>query len=236
VTSELAKSDPIAVVGIGCRYADARGPAEFWEIVRSGRNTVRDAPQHRIDLGYDIDHFYDPRLRIPGKISSIKAGFLEHPELFDPAAFGIAPRDALTMEPQQRLMVEVTWDALEDAGIVPESIMGERVAVMFGYMAEDYSRERTGVLGEAAVFRNYDVFSVSGMSHAVLSGRIAYMLGVTGPSFTLDTACSSSLTTIHLACQSLHRGESKLAIAGAIRSTRSFAEAVSAPMGVMAAI
>jgi len=216
VTSELAKSDPIAVVGIGCRYADARGPAEFWEIVRSGRNTVRDAPQHRIDLGYDIDHFYDPRLRIPGKISSIKAGFLEHPELFDPAAFGIAPRDALTMEPQQRLMVEVTWDALEDAGIVPESIMGERVAVMFGYMAEDYSRERTGVLGEAAVFRNYDVFSVSGMSHAVLSGRIAYMLGVTGPSFTLDTACSSSLTTIHLACQSLHRGESKLAIAGGV--------------------
>jgi acyl transferase domain-containing protein/NADPH:quinone reductase-like Zn-dependent oxidoreductase/acyl carrier protein len=216
VTTDKATPDQIAVVGIGCRYADARGPAEFWEIVRSGRNTVREVPQHRIDLGYDIDHFYDPRLRIPGKISSKKGGFLEHPELFDPAAFGIAPRDALTMEPQQRLMVEVTWDALEDAGIVPESIMGERVAVMLGYMAEDYSRERTGVLGEAAVFRGYDVFSVSGMSHAVLSGRIAYMLGVTGPSFTLDTACSSSLMTTHLACQSLRRGESKLAIAGGV--------------------
>lgn len=216
MTEEQAKPDPIAIVGIGCRYADARGPEEFWEIVRSGRNTVREVPQHRIDLGYDIDHFYDPRLRIPGKISSKKGGFLEHPELFDPAAFGIAPRDALTMEPQQRLMVEVTWDALEDAGIVPESIMGERVAVMLGYMAEDYSRERTGVIGEAAVFRGYDVFSVSGMSHAVLSGRIAYMLGVTGPSFTLDTACSSSLITTHLACQSLRRGESKLAIAGGV--------------------
>jgi len=205
---------PIAIVGIGCRYADVRGPAEFWDLVREGRNTVREVPQHRVELGYDIDHFYDPRPRIPGKISSRKGGFLEHPELFDPAAFGIAPRDALTMEPQQRLLIEVTWDALEDAGIVPETIMGERVAVILGYMAEDYSRERTGVLGEAAVFRGHDVFTVGGMSHAVLSGRIAYLLGVTGPSLTLDTACSSSLIATHLACQSIRRGESKMAIAG----------------------
>ena len=209
-------ADSIAIVGIGCRYADTRGPEEFWEVVRSGRNTVRDAPQHRIDLGYDIPHFYDPRPRIPGRISSKKGGFLEHPELFDPIPFGIAPRDALTMEPQQRLMVEVTWDALEDAGIVPESIVGERVAVMLGYMAEDYSRERMGVLGEAASFRGHDVFTVGGMSHAVLSGRIAYLLGVMGPSFTIDTACSSSLIATHLACQSLRRGESKMAIAGGV--------------------
>ncbi len=209
-------ADAIAIVGIGCRYADTRGPDEFWEILRSGRNTVRDAPQHRIDLGYDIPHFYDPRPRIPGKISSKKGGFLEHPELFDPIPFGIAPRDALTMEPQQRLMVEVTWDALEDAGIVPESIAGERVAVMLGYMAEDYSRERMGVIGEAASFRGHDVFTVGGMSHAVLSGRIAYLLGVMGPSLTLDTACSSSLIATHLACQSLRRGESKMAIAGGV--------------------
>ena len=124
-----ASSEPIAIVGIGCRFADARGPAEFYEIIRQRRNTVRDAPRHRIELGYDIDHFYDPRPRIPGKISSKKGGFLEHPELFDPEAFGIAPRDALTMEPQQRLMIEVTWDALDDAGIPVESVMGERVAV-----------------------------------------------------------------------------------------------------------
>lgn len=208
--------EPIALIGIGCRYADARGPDEFWEIVRSGRNTVRDAPDHRVELGYDVDHFYDPRPRTPGRISSKKGGFLEHPELFDPAAFGIAPRDALTMEPQQRLMVEVTWDALEDAGIVPARLVGERVAVILGYMAEDYSRERTGVLGEEAVFRGHDVFTVGGMSHAVLSGRIAFLLGVTGPSFTLDTACSSSLIATHLACQSLRRGESKLALAGGV--------------------
>ncbi len=211
-----SRAEPIAIIGIGCRYADTRGPDEFWEIVRSGRNTVRDVPRHRIDLGYDIDHFYDPRPRIPGKISSKKGGFLEHPELFDAAAFGIAPRDALTMEPQQRLMVEVAWDALEDAGIVPESIVGERVAVILGYMAEDYSRERAGVLGEAAVYRGHDVFTVGGMSHAVLSGRIAFLLGLTGPSFTLDTACSSSLIATHLACESLRRGESKMALAGGV--------------------
>lgn len=209
-----ARPEPIAIVGIGCRFADARGPNELYEIVRGRRNTVRDAPQHRIELGYDIDHFYDPRPRIPGKISSKKGGFLEHPELFDPEAFGIAPRDALTMEPQQRLMIEVTWDALDDAGIPPETILGERVAVILGYMAEDYSRERAGVLGEAAVFRGHDVFTVGGMSHAVLSGRISYLLGVTGPSLTLDTACSSSLYAAHLACESLRRGESQLAIAG----------------------
>jgi len=214
--SASVDQDAVAIVGIGCRYADARGPEEFWDIVREGRNTVRDAPDHRIELGYDIDHFYDPRPRIPGKISSKKGGFLEHPELFDPAAFGIAPRDALTMEPQQRLMVEVTWDALEDAGIVPEEIAGERVAVILGYMAEDYSRERAGVLGEAAVYRGHDVFTVGGMSHAVLSGRIAFLLGVTGPSFTLDTACSSSLIATHLACESLRRGESNMALAGGV--------------------
>ncbi|MEZ4331579.1 MAG: beta-ketoacyl synthase N-terminal-like domain-containing protein [Myxococcota bacterium] len=208
--------EPIAIVGIGCRYADARGPGEFWEIVRQRRNTVRDVPHHRVLLGYDIDHFFDPRPRIPGRIASKKGGFLEHPELFDPEAFGIAPRDALTMEPQQRLMIEVTWDALDDAGIPVESVAGERVAVILGYMAEDYSRERAGVLGEAAVYRGHDVFTVGGMSHAVLSGRISFLLGVTGPSLTLDTACSSSLYATHLACESLRRGESALAIAGGV--------------------
>lgn len=213
-TRRADAEDAIAVIGIGCRYADARGPEQFWEICLSGRDTVREAPRHRVELGYDLDHFYDPRPRVPGKISSKKGGFLEHPELFDPAAFGIAPRDALTMEPQQRLMVEVTWDALEDAGIPPESVAGERVAVILGYMAEDYSRERTGVLGEEAVFRGHDVFTVGGMSHAVLSGRISFLLGLTGPSLTLDTACSSSLIATHLAVQSLRRGESDLALAG----------------------
>lgn len=212
----LARSRPIAIVGIGCRFADLRGPAEFWEMARSGRNTVREVPAHRVGLGYDIDHFYDPRPGIPGKVYSRLGGFLDHPELFDPAAFGLTPRDAIGMEPQQRLMIEVTWDALEDAGIPPESLQGERVAVILGLMAEDYSRQRAACLGEEAVERSFDVFLATGISHAVMSGRISHLLGVTGPSFTLDTACSSSLYATHLACESLQRGEARMAIAGGV--------------------
>jgi acyl transferase domain-containing protein/acyl carrier protein len=215
-TPSLAPNRPIAIVGIGCRYADLRGPAEFWEMVRSGRNTVREVPAHRVELGYDIDHFYDPRPGIPGKIYSRLGGFLDHPELFDPAAFGLTPRDAIGMEPQQRLMIEVTWDALEDAGIPPERLHGERVAVILGFMAEDYSRQRAACLGEEAVERSFDVFLATGISHAVMSGRISHLLGVTGPSFTLDTACSSSLYATHLACESLQRGEARMAIAGGV--------------------
>ncbi|MCP4906325.1 MAG: hypothetical protein GY910_15215 [bacterium] len=151
------QEDSIAIVGIGYRYADARDPEEFWEIVRSGCNTVRDAPEHRIELGTDIDHVYDSRSRIPGKISSRKGDFLEDPELFDPAPFGIAPRDVPTLEPRQRLLVEMIWDVLEDAGIVSEEIAGKRVAVILCYMVEGYCRERAGVLGEEAVCRGHDV-------------------------------------------------------------------------------
>ena len=208
--------EPIAIVGIGCRFADTRGPAELWDLICSGKSMVRDVPQHRIDLGYDIDHFHDPRVKLPGKVSLPKAGFVDHPELFDPIAFGLSPRDAISMETQQRLMVEVTWDALEDAGIPPDSLQGERVAVLIGHMAEDYTREQIAVQGEDAFQRNLDVFVVGGMSRAVASGRISFLLGITGPSFTLDTACSSSLFTTHLACQSIWAGESKLALAGGV--------------------
>jgi acyl transferase domain-containing protein/acyl carrier protein len=209
-------ADAIAIIGIGCRYPGVHGPRAFWDLVRSGRNAVTAAPPERIALGYDLDRYLDPRPRIPGRISSPYAGFLEHPDRFDPAPFGLMPREVRSMEPQQRLMVEVAWDAIVDAGIPPESLQGERVAVILGHMAEDYSRERIAVLGEEAVNRSLDVFTVGGMSRAVLSGRIAYLLGVTGPSFTLDTACSSSLIATHLACQSLLAGESRLALAGGV--------------------
>lgn len=208
--------EPIALIGIGCRYPGVHGPLSFWDLIRSQRSTVSPPPEHRIALGYDIARYFDPRPRVPGRISSPFAGFLEHPDQFDPAPFGLSPRDVRAMEPQQRLMVEVVWDALVDAGIPPISLRGERVAVMLGHMAEDYSRERIAVLGEENVNRSLDVFTVSGMSRAVLSGRISFLLGVTGPSLTLDTACSSSLIATHLACQSLWSGESRLALAGGV--------------------
>jgi len=209
---------PIALVGIGCRFPGARGPRELWQLLREGRNAVREVPEHRAELGFNIDEVYDPRPGVPGRISSRRAGFLDHLELFDPQAFGLSPRDAVGMEPQQRLACEVVWDALEDAGIPVESLQGERVAVMFGHMAEDYSREQIAVLGEDRFRRNIDVWAAGGISRAVLSGRISFLLGVQGPSFTVDTACSSSLLTVHLACQSLWSGEARLAIAGGVNA------------------
>ncbi len=209
---------PIAIVGIGCRFPGARGPRELWHLLREGRNAVREVPEHRRLLGFNIDEVYDPRPGIPGKISSRRAGFLDHPERFDPQAFGLSPRDAIGMEPQQRLACEVVWDALEDAGIPVESLMRERVSVMFGHMAEDYSREQIAVLGEDRFRRNMDVWAAGGIARAVLSGRISFLLGVRGPSFTVDTACSSSLLTVHLACQSLWSGEVHLAIAGGVNA------------------
>ena len=208
--------EPIAIVGIGCRFPGARGPAEFWRMLREGRDGIRDVPAHRIELGFNIDEIYDPRPGTPGKISSRRAGFLDHPELFDPFVFGLSPRDAVAMEPHQRFAMEVVGDALDDAGIPHDSLMGERVAVIFGRMAEDYSREHIAVLGEDRFRRSMDVWGAAGISAAVLSGRISFWLGTRGPSFTLDTACSTSLLSVHLGCQSIWSGESRMAIAGGV--------------------
>lgn len=207
---------PIALVGIGCRFPGANGPVEFWDLIRDGRCAVRAVPDHRVELGFNIHDVYDPRPGIPGKIASPRYGFLDHPELFDPLPFGLTPRDAVGMEPQQRLVIEVVWDALEDAGIPPDSLEGERVAVMIGHMAEDYSREQIAVLGEDRYRKSIDVWSAAGIARAAVSGRVSFLLGIRGPSFTVDTACSSSLLTVHLACQSLWTGESRYAIAGGV--------------------
>ena len=210
------EQDGIAIIGIGCRYPGVHGPRDFLELIRSDRSTVSAPPASRIEHGYDIDRYLDPRARVPGKISSPYAGFLDHIEQFDPAPFGLIPRDVRAMEPQQRLMLEATWDALMDAGIPADSLQGERVAVIIGHMIEDYSRERIAVLGEDTVNRSLDVFTVMGMSRAALSGRISFLLGLTGPSMTLDTACSSALISVHLACRSLWTGESTMALAGGV--------------------
>ena len=207
---------PIAIVGIGCRYPGARGPDELWRVVRDGEFTVRDVSEHRAELGYTVDRYHDPRQRIPGRISSVQAGFIDHPEAFDPVPFGLTPRDAAALEPQARLALEVVWDAIVDAGLPFEQLRGERIAVMLGHTAEDFSRERSAVLGEDAVMRGLDVRAAVGFAKAAVSGRISHQLDLRGPSLTLDTACSSSLYATHLACHSIWRGESCMAFAGGL--------------------
>ncbi len=214
--SEPEPAAPIAIVGIGCRYPGARGPEELWRVARDGEFTVRDVPEHRVEFGFDIQRFHDDRARIPGRISSIKAGFIDHPEEFDPLPFGLTPRDAAALEPQARMAFEVVWDAIVDAGLPFESLRGERVAMILGHTAEDFSRERIAVMGEDAAMRALDVRSAVGFAKAAVSGRISHQLDLRGPSLTIDTACSSSLYATHLACHSIWRGESKLAFAGGL--------------------
>jgi acyl transferase domain-containing protein/acyl carrier protein len=210
-------AEPIAIIGIGLRFpGGARGPDAFWQMLREGRSGISEPPAHRVELGFNIDEIYDPRPGAPGRISSKLAGFLDHPELFDPFVFGLSPRDVVAMEPQQRYALEVVFDALDDAGIPHDSLMGERVAVIFGRMNEDYSREHIAVLGEDRFRRNMDVWHAAGITGSVLSGRISFWLGTRGPSFFIDTACSTSLLSVHLACQSLWSGETHTAIAGGV--------------------
>ncbi|HEY8120861.1 MAG TPA: beta-ketoacyl synthase N-terminal-like domain-containing protein [Myxococcota bacterium] len=210
-------AEPIAIIGIGLRFpGGVRGPEEFWRMLREGRSGISEPPAHRVELGFNIDEIYDPRPGTPGKISSKLAGFLDHPELFDPFVFGLSPRDVVAMEPQQRYALEVVADALDDAGIPHDALMGERVAVIFGRMNEDYSREHIAVLGEDRFRRSMDVWGAAGITGSVLSGRISFWLGTRGPSFFIDTACSTSLLAVHLACQSLWSGETHTAIAGGV--------------------
>ena len=194
---EAAATEPIAVVGIGCRFpGGVRGPEDLWQMVVNGEHGIRAFP---------ADRGWDPEMLALS--SSGQGGFLEGAGEFDADFFGISPREALGMNPQQRVLLEVTWEALERAGIDPHSLKGSPTAVFAGAMNQDYQLG-PGEGGEGMV--------LLGSSNSVISGRISYTLGFVGPSVTLDTACSSSLVAMHLATQSLRAGECSLALAGGV--------------------
>lgn len=195
--------EPIAIIGIGCRFPGAPGPEEFWRLLMEGRDTVGEVPRER----FDIDAFYDPNPATPGKIVTRAGGFLENIDQFAASFFGISPREAGQMDPQQRLLLEVAWEALEDAGQVPERLEGSPTGVFAGLLYTDYQDQL--MANRTAI----DVYGNVGVSASVLSGRLSYALNLRGPSLTLDTACSSSLVALHLACQSLRNGETTLCLA-----------------------
>ncbi|MFF2940311.1 type I polyketide synthase [Streptomyces niveus] len=184
--------EPIAVIGMGCRYpGGARTPEDLWRIVADGTDVVTSFP---LDRGWDIDALYDPEPGVPGKSYVRHGGFLHDAAESDPAFFGISPKDAAGTDPQQRLLLETSWEAFERAGIDPLSVKGSPTGVFVGLMHHDY---------------------VGGtISGSIVSGRIAYTLGLEGPAVTMDTACSSSLVALHNACLALRRGECTLALAG----------------------
>lgn len=205
---EAERTEPIAIVGMACRFpGGANTPEAFWMLLRDGVDAISETPRSR----WDNEVYYDPDLSAPGKISTRWGGFLDGLDQFDPTFFGISPREAVSMDPQQRLLLEVTWEALENAGQAPEKLMGSQAGVFVGISSTDYSQLMLDT-GQA----NIDAYLASGSAHSIASGRIAYLLGIHGPTISVDTACSSSLAAIHLAVQSLRNGECDLALAGGV--------------------
>ncbi|HEY0171323.1 MAG TPA: beta-ketoacyl synthase N-terminal-like domain-containing protein, partial [Pyrinomonadaceae bacterium] len=197
---ERGAYDPIAIVGMGCRFPGAENVEAFWRLLRDGVDAVTDVPPGRWEV--------DPRDATPHAVR--RGGFLKNVDGFDARFFGVSPREAAQMDPQQRLLLEVAWEALEDAGVAPDRLGGTRTGVFVGISNSDYAQLQFGADASP------DAYAGAGSALSIAANRISYLLDLRGPSMAVDTACSSSLVAVHAACRSLRAGESRVALAGGV--------------------
>ncbi|MDX3855873.1 type I polyketide synthase, partial [Streptomyces sp. AK02-01A] len=197
----------VAVIGIACRLPGAPDPATFWRNLRQGTESLTEPPADR----WNVDEFYDADRNAPGRTNARRGGYLDSVDRFDPAFFGISPREAAAMDPQQRLILELSWEALEDSRIVPATLRDSGTGVFIGAIWDDYATLLYRH-GPQSIGRH----TVTGLHRSIIANRVSYTLGLHGPSLAVDAAQSSSLVSVHLACESLRRGESALALAGGV--------------------
>ncbi|MDH6193350.1 amino acid adenylation domain-containing protein [Streptomyces sp. CZ24] len=202
---ENRRTEPVAIVSMTCRLPGGiTTPEEYWRLLDGGEDAIGPFPER-----WDALDLYDPDSETPGKSYAREGGFLDSVDRFDAEFFGITPREALSMDPQQRLVLETAWEALERAGLLPASLEATRTGVYIGAMRSDYDT----VLADLQALDGYQGTGISG---SVISGRLSYLLGLRGPAVTVDTACSSSLTALHMAAAALRAGECDLALAGGV--------------------
>ncbi|WNG36476.1 acyltransferase domain-containing protein [Archangium violaceum] len=206
---ERAQKEPIAIVGMSCRFPGGEDPEAYWRLLREGREAVREIPKDR----FDVDAYYDPDPDRPGRMYTRHGSFLPEVDRFDARFFGISPREAARMDPQQRLLLEVSWEALERAGEPAEKLLGTRTGVYVGIGVNDYAQLQM----DPGALERIDAYSGTGNGFCFAAGRLSYLLGLQGPSLSLDTACSSSLVAVHLAAMSLRAGECRLALAAGVQ-------------------
>ncbi|WAN69943.1 type I polyketide synthase [Moorena producens JHB] len=204
---EKSPKEPIAIIGIGCRYpGGVDTPEDLWHLLQQGVDAITEIPQDR----WNIDEYYDPDPETSGKIYTRYGGFIEQLQEFDSSFFGISAKEANYLDPQQRLLLEVVWESLENAAVNPHQLTKTQTGVFLGIGGSDYSQ----IAG--CDIEKINAYFASGNGNSTASGRVSYILGTTGPNLAVDTACSSSLVSFHLACSSLRNKESDLALAGGV--------------------